>query len=279
MSIIHLENSKLTADIDTFGAKVLSLKGTDGFEILQSFDPKEDPADNVSLFPLLPICNRVKGSAYELDGQTIALPLNCRAHEYLHGDGWVSAWQIDSKEAAAASLSLAISHDSGYAYRAEFKLSLIDNQAVFELKVTHEGLKPRLYGLGLHPYFALDDTLRLKFCASGFYPDGPGHLSLPFEKHIPDDQDFSKEKAVPNLFLNQLYAQASAAVITRQNRTIRMASRNCGHLMLYHVPNGRFIALEPVMHLVDAPHQKDFGGLKLLKNGESVCISTAISLE
>lgn len=274
--VITLQNDALNAELDTNGAKLLKLQTKEGFEILQSYDPSQK-GDNVALFPLLPLANRVKGDSYELNGKTITLPQHPTAQEYLHGDGWVSNWELVSTNPTEATLGLKMSHDNGYDYSAYFSLKLVGKSLMMELAIKHLGLKPRLYGLGLHPYFVRDQSTKLHFAHANFYEDGACHLPKPAAP-APERLNFNEPKDIPEEFINHLYQAGAKVTIERGGHCISLES-DCPYLMLYTLAGAKFIAIEPQSHVTDAVHCPDLPGLHLLAQGEMMQIHTKISID
>ena len=277
MKLLTLNNKYLTLGLDPCGAQICFFATKDGFDILQRRPHLGEANDESALFPLLPIANRVSHDSYHINGEHINLPLNLKAGQYLHGDGWVNTWQVKEKSESSATLTLNINHDNGYVYTACFALKLQALSLKLTLTVCHQGSKPRLYGLGLHPYFALDDSATLHFASDGYFPEGAGHMSLPFTTSIPTSEDFNRPRAIPPYFVNQLYHSSSPLYYTRQGRRMCLSS-NCPYLMLYHLPQGSFVALEPLMHEIDAVNKPQHPGMVLLQKGQTTSLHVSIEL-
>ena len=272
MAVITLRNSFLSFSLSTKGARFLSLEDKEGFHILQCCDEKSaiNNADCCAGFPLLPIANRVKGNSYDLNGETIYLPKTSPdKKEYLHGQGWMQTWSVKEQSSDFIILNYSQKEDiAGYAFSAELKIYLQGKKLIASLILSPLNKKPRLYGVGFHPYFFVDKNTLLQFKADGFYPEGENYLALPFTKEIPEIFNFIERKEIPQKFINHCYTGFDRLCLFHANGKIVGLKTNLSFLMMYHVPNLNFIALEPQSHPVDACHIKDFTGLKLLKKND-----------
>lgn len=280
--LLSLGNQRFELTIDTNGAKIINFVARHGqVPILQSclHQSKYTP-DDCGGFPLLPLCNRIRGNAYTLKGHTVSLPLTSPNHkEYLHGPGWMQEWQVLRQESAAAVLGFSYADGmSGYMFDAALQLMLTGKGLKITLSVQHQGDRPRLYGLGFHPYFFIEPGTQLLLPATGYFPEGPDQLSLPFTDSIPEQFDYSTCKDIADCYVNHCYAGFHALRLFRPSgQTITLRSDQ-PYLMMYHVPGKNFIALEPQSHELDAVHKPGFPGLRLLSQPLNT-MSTTLSIE
>lgn len=124
------------------------------------------PLQNVleaASFPLVPFVNRVRGGSFIFRGRTISMAPNMAGDPSpLHGQGWLSPWNVDETGAGAAVLSFR--HEPGewpwaYSARQEFRL----DGPVLDLALTCRNDSSDLMpcGLGQHPYFPCTSRTRI----------------------------------------------------------------------------------------------------------------------
>ena len=124
------------------------------------------PLENVldaACFPLVPYVNRIRGGNFTFRGRRIRLSPNMRGDPSpLHGQGWLSPWQVERSDGAAATLGYRHEADEWpWAYEARQELSL--DQRGLSLRLTCRNLSqgPMPCGLGIHPYFPCGSATRL----------------------------------------------------------------------------------------------------------------------
>lgn len=272
MDALHLQNAFLRLTVAPQGASVIS------FESLRHGKPIFHPA-NPALFPMLPLANRVAGNAFHLHGKRIQLPDSpVDEHFFLHGDGWQKLWHVEQHEAESVTLSLRSQHPCGFHYLANLTYRLAGNRLLTRLELTHIGEKPMIYGLGLHPYFALEADSRVQFSASGYWPEGEQHLPLAWEGTFSPQTDFSRAKTPENKWLNVGYSGWSGrAVITHSDMNVCLRSP-AACLMVFRIENQPFICLEPQTHPVNAHNMAGMPGLVMLETGQTTHLEMEIEV-
>lgn len=114
-------------------------------------------------FPLVPYVNRIRGGAFGFRGRTVRLAPNMAGDPSpLHGQGWLSPWEVGSASSTEAALTFV--HQAGewpWAYKARQLFRL--DQGGLELALTCRNLsqQPMPCGLGQHPYFPCGPRTRL----------------------------------------------------------------------------------------------------------------------
>ena len=267
-----IENDKVRLVIDTKGATILSCS-IDNIDVLQNCEIKKSfTKDECGGFPLVPIANRVKNNFYLLDDKKVELlPTSSDNKEYLHGLGWIKNWQVKEQKSDSIVLYLESNGEieTHYNFSCEFEIKLAPLGILFNLKVKHlDKDVSRLYGLGMHPYFAIDKGDELLVNALGFCRSHSDDYFL----EIPSDSfdsrfDYRDFKKIGDIFCNHAYVSCNGALLKRHkyNKIIKLTS-TCNNLMMYHSKGCNFIALEPQTHLVDGVNMQEGRGNMCLLN-------------
>lgn len=276
---ISLENTHLRMRISPLGGALLSLESLPfAVPVLRPGEGKT-PGD-CGLFPMLPLANRVAGNRFWLSGQVVLLPdSRADAQFFLHGDGWLAEWDVTGLSDQCCTLQLCRRHACGFDYLATLDYRL--NGPVLEIAVTlqHLGETPMLYGGGLHPFFHFTPQSRLQFCASGYWPEGPQHLPLAWQNHLPPQADFNAGSYGDDEWLNICYSGwgGQATILHPQMRVTLSAQP--GWLMLFRQSGEPFVCLEPQSHPVNAHNMPGQPGLGLLQKNEIWRFFTSIVVE
>lgn len=233
-----------------------------------------------ALFPMLPLANRVAGNRFSFQGREVALPRSPVDDAFfLHGNGWLERWSVESVSDTECLLLLRSQHPCGFDYLAELRYRLRENVLRAELTLTHFGKNPMLYGLGFHPWFVFEAESRVQFSASGYWPEGEKHLPLAWHGEIPPAIDFSEAKHGENGWLNVGYSGWNGvAKIQRDVMSVTLSSQT-PWLMLFRMSGESFLCLEPQSHPVNAHHQAGQPGLVALSQGDSTHLAMEIAVE
>lgn len=279
--ICQLKNERIRCLIDPQGATIIALQ-IDGIDVLQSCEEKVTyTKDESGGFPLIPIANRVEFDCYPLGSTIVKLNKNeLNGSEYLHGIGWTSTWTIEQYEVDPLGfcdyLKLSL-HSQGdveslYKFTGILEISLKDSQVDFILSVKHEAnehsTEGRLYGLGMHPYFAMDLGDELLVNALGYCEAKEKYLVAEPSEQFDPDFDYRSFKEISDRFANHSYVGCNGVIIKRNKHQamFKMVS-NCSNLMMYHQEQHNFIALEPQTHMVNGANRiPDRGGMVLLNH-------------
>ncbi len=274
MELLLIENAHLRMRVNPQGGGLQELFSfTHGQPVLW------DEGDS-ALFPMVPLANRVAGNRFAFRGREITLPQSpVDERFFLHGDGWQARWQVASRTDTACVLTLRRQHDCGFDYQASLRYRLCEHVLHAELKLTHLGPQPMLYGLGFHPWFYFDARSRLQFSASGYWPEGEHHLPLGWQSKIPSDMDFSTARQGSDRWLNVGYSGWNGvAIIERDVMRVTIAAQT-PWLMLFRMRGKSFLCLEPQSHPVNAHNMAGQPGLVVLRPGDSTCFTMEIAVE
>ena len=278
MTALLLENAHLRMRVTPQGGAALSLERVaDGQPLLRA--GKGAQPDDVALFPMLPVANRVRGNRFMLAGEWVTLPDSPVDNDFfLHGDGWVSRWTVVSQTTQRCVLTLSQRHRCGFDYHAELSYTLIEECLQVAITLRHRGGKPMLYGLGVHPFFTLDSDTTLAFSSAGYWPEGAQHLPEQWQPMLPEDANFNRPAPVADRWQNVGYSGwGGVATLRRTGMTVQLTART-PWLMLYHPPGEPFVCLEPQTHPVDAHAMEGQPGLALLREGETMHFTAEIAL-
>ena len=233
-----------------------------------------------ALFPMVPLANRVAGNRFRFQGREVVLPQSpVDERFFLHGDGWQSRWQIASHSDKACVLTLRSQHQCGFDYQAGLRYQLRGNVLRAELTLTHLGQAPVLYGLGFHPWFCFDAQSRLRFSASGYWPEGAHHLPQAWQSNIPADIDFSTPRYGGDRWLNVGYSGWNGVATLDHDVMNITITAQTPWLMLFRMSGQSFLCLEPQSHPVNAHHMAGQPGLVALAQGESSRFAMEIAVE
>lgn len=272
METLLLENEFLRLTVAPQGAAILSLDSK------QHQQPILYAGDK-ALFPMLPLANRVAGNTFILHGEKIDLPdSEADAQFFLHGDGWLKRWQVETHDVSQVTLSLESQHSCGFDYHARLIYRLQGPCFMAELELIHRANKPMVYGLGFHPFFHLTPTTQVQFSATGFWPEDANHLPKEWCGELTAQTNFIEPKKPDNQWLNVGYSGWSAsALIERDDLRVQLKCAT-PYLMVFRMPDEPFICLEPQSHPVNAHNMAGQPGLVLLRAGESTQLKMEIAV-
>ncbi|WP_279048117.1 aldose 1-epimerase [Cedecea davisae] len=273
MDILRLQNASLSLTVAPQGASVFS------FESLKHNKPVFYPAEP-ALFPMLPLANRVEGNQFRLGGEQIALPQSpVDERFFLHGDGWIKRWKVEKHHPQQLTLSLESRHACGFDYLAHLTYRLVENQLRVSLELTHLGDKAMVYGLGLHPYFALEQQSRVQFLASGYWPEGELHLPLEWQGELTEKTDFSSGQVPADEWLNVGYSGWSGNALIESGAMRVRVSCPTPYLMVFRMQNQPFICLEPQTHPANAHNLPGMPGLLRLGRAERTRLEMVVEVD
>lgn len=279
MNILTLENAFLRTRVDPQGGALQTLFSlTHQQPVLR--EGYGGMPGNCGLFPMLPVANRVAGNRFMWRGEEVRLPFHdADDHFFLHGDGWLKRWQVETVTKDACLLTLRSQHPCGYDYFATLAWSLEGAMLNASLALTHCGERPMLYGCGFHPFFILDAHSTVQFSASGYWPEGEHHLPQAWQQAIPAVADFSTAQYGEDAWLNVGYSGWNGrATLCRGPMRVTVVAPT-PWLMLFRTPGKPFICLEPQTHPVNAHNMPGLPGLQVLSQGESCCFTMQLIVE
>jgi aldose 1-epimerase len=242
------------------------------------------PNKTMASFPLVPFGNRVAGNAMSFDGRDYRFRPNSAGPLYLHGDGWLTLWEVEGEEPQCVRLGFSrIADDvSPYSYQARQEIGISGNTLVLDLSVTNRGEAALPFGLGHHPFFPRTPKTRLTAGAQVFWSEREGHL--PGERRVvPDTLCFADGKTLSRQWANNAFegwkGQASIAWPEFGLQVVLDADPVFSSYMIYMpIERPDFFCFEPMSHLPDGHHMQDLGGLTVLAPGESLSGRVSIRL-
>lgn len=224
-------------------------------------------ATESACFPMVPLCNRVSGKDFHFGGQAHVLVPNSADPFYLHGDGWLGLWQVQSQDQTSAVLSYG--HESGpYRYRAEQAVRLDDNRVELALSVLNQGDAPMPFGLGFHPYFPRAEA-QVAFAAAARWSEGANHLPLVREA-TPYGASL---QPLPSTWENNAYeGWDGRAKISWPGLELLMEADPVFTTLMIYAPGEQedFFCLEPMSHMPDAVNLAGQPGMQVLAPGETL---------
>jgi aldose 1-epimerase len=271
------------------GASLLSLGWTrpDGqvFEVLQACPPAI-PAQNGGCFVMAPFANRLENGRFELDGRTIALPVNRPADRLaIHGFSRDHAWQVLDAGTDAVRMIDRFDGDP-FVYSLVQTVRILPDGVDLALELTSEAPTPLPYGFGFHPWFRKEPQTYLSFTAETSFDrsdrgfaENPG--PFPAREAFAAGVDTS---AMPWFDGHFAGWDARSAQIEWRSSDVRLTLRATGALGNLHVyvPDDRpVLCVEPVSHVPDVHNRRElapFGDLAWLEPGETMAGAMRLSL-
>lgn len=240
---------------------------------------------DAACFPLVPFVNRIRSGRFVFRGRDVVLRPNLAGDPSpLHGQAWLSSWEVAS--AGAAEAELVFRHAPGewpWAYEARQHFALDPEGLDVRLSCTNRADEPMPCGLGLHPYFPCNERTRIDAevdCAWTIDAQ-----VLPVEKVPAEGRYCLRNRLVCGQDLdNGFGGWSGVARIETPGLPFRieLSSPDARFLHLYSPPSGGFFAMEPVGHAnaaLNAP-EDDWSdlGLSVLAPGETLSLFMRIGV-
>jgi aldose 1-epimerase len=284
---IQLEAGRLTLGLDRRGAVItrFSCLGADGIErplMRRAASYAGDPLTS-GCFPMLPFGNRVRGNRFSFGAADYALePNQPWDRHYLHGDGWLSVWEIVESAPRSATLAMRRRSDlrSPYAYEATLGFVLSEAELEIRLCVLNVGAAALPFGLGLHPFFPLTPHTMLQASARRFFSEEAGFM--PGEAgDIPATLDFTTAQPLPRHWINNGFAgwDGQADILWPEHGLgLRIRADGAFEHYFLFVSDRSFepgfkddyFCFEPMTHAANGHHAPSLGGLAALAPGQQL---------
>ena len=265
------------------GASITSLTWR-GRDVLRPAPDDLDSPLAASSFPLAPYANRIDGGAFAFQGRAVRLPATPGfAPHALHGVGWRSGWTV--LRADGGIIDLALKAEAGpewpWAWTASHRLTLSETGLETSLSITNEDRTPMPAGLGLHPYFAVAPSTRLRLPAPRVWLTDAREIPSRLAKAA-DLVDWSQGVAVSEApFVDHAYADwtGQAALLHDGWRVDLEASGDVRWVQVYAPRGEAFVCVEPVTHRPDAHNALtgEDSGLIVLEPGGVVSMTAFIT--
>jgi aldose 1-epimerase len=250
--LIAISSERFRAEIaPAIGGSLASLT-LDGVEVFRRLSEADRLAGNVigtASFPMIPFANRIAGNAFSFEGRTYRFEANNPPEIFhVHGTAWKRAWQVESVEPTAATISLEVWEEGSFCYRAEQRFELTDKGLRLTTRVTNTGPDRMPFGFGHHPWFKRDADVTVQFNASSFSLNEPEFVIGQLVGMVPE-LSFAAPRGLPDYWRCTNYAGWDGEA------TIRFPSRGIGlriggdavfrNLMFLAVPDMPVFCVEP----------------------------------
>ena len=236
----------------------------------------------------VPWSNRISGQGFNFGGTFHPLLPNFAGEPCpIHGDGWLSPWQLLSKSNRSVRLNRETAGPGPFRYRGVLDYALDAEGMTIALTAINLAAIALPYGLGFHPWFPRTPATKLWASAETVWLEDSRHL--PTEQvpvHRRSDWDFSSYRSLPEGWINNGFAGWNGrAAIRWEDRALALeinASPPLSDFILYS-PGARspFFCIEPVSHAVDGhnlPPGPEAHGLVVLAPGESMTVECRFSV-
>lgn len=249
--IYTLKNEKLSAEVNSLGAELTSVKSSSGHEYIWQGQEWKKHAP-----VLFPVCGGLLGSKYSFKGR-----------EYpMEKHGFAKISEFEAVEVTNTSLTLALKSDEATLsiYPFEFiltaKYTLTDNSLIAEYTVENAGKQIMPYMFGWHPAFTLPGNKEI--CSFYVEFEGKSQLMRHTLQHGPFINPFYTAYPLNNgkYYLNEEEIYENDTMIFRdvpttvklaggdQEHTITLSyGSNLPYLCIWKAPtsSARYICLEP----------------------------------
>jgi aldose 1-epimerase len=255
-------------------------RGSERVPIFRRWAGESETPRSLAATPVVPWFNRISGGGIQWNGRFYPIAPNDPLDAFpLHGDGWMTAWQVAEHTPARIVLTLRSHAIPPFDYEARQVFSLAGSALDFELSVTHCGEKQVPYGLGHHPWFPRTRDVTLKARATGMWREQPPDFPTSVEAGpTPPEWDFSAPRPLPDVFTDNGFAgwDGHAAISWPERRVALNIEADRG-TRFYHVyapgPDKPFFCFEPVTHQNNAfgkPGGPAANALRVLEPGETM---------
>jgi aldose 1-epimerase len=255
------------------------------FPILRGSEGPSEDVLAMASFPLVPYVNRIRGGQFRFRDRTVKIAPNMAGDPSpLHGQGWLSPWDVI--EASDREAVLLFEHEAGewpWTYVAEQRFSLGDEGLALSLSCSNRSPEPMPCGLGQHPYFHCGPATRIETRVS--------HVWLIDEHVLPTDRvpaeghyDLSDARVCGMGLDHGFGGWGGSARFSDPDWLfgLRMRSSDASYFQLYSPPCGGIFVAEPVTHAnaaLNAP-ESEWGelGMAVLEPGETMSLTMSLEL-
>lgn len=246
--------------------------------------PLEKVLDAAS-FPLVPYVNRIRGGRFSFGGREISLTPNMAGDPSpLHGQGWLSPWDVEEANDRRAVLSFR--HQAGewpWDYEARQEFVLDEKRLTVFLTCRNTGSEPMPCGLGQHPYFPCGPETVLDTGVTHTWTIDE-HV-LPIER-VPAEGRFDlRKRRVCGQGLDHGFENWGGLAWMGDPGwpyDLLLSSAAAGFFQLYSPPEGGIFVAEPVTHAnaaLNAP-EADWPvlGMRVLEPGREMRLDMRLEL-
>jgi aldose 1-epimerase len=238
-----------------------------------------------SSFPLVPYCNRIRDGRFTFRGREVRIANNLPGDASpLHGQGWLSPWDVVRLEEAQAELRFV--HEAGewpWRYEARQTFALDARGLTMEIACTNLSDDPMPCGLGHHPYFVCTGETRLDTEVETAWTIDD--KVLPVEQVPAEGRYDLRDRLVCGQDLdNGFGGWGGRARITDPALpvVIEMTSEDAAFFQLYSPASGGIFVAEPVSHAnaaLNAPEEEwPALGMRVLEPGETMRLAMRVDV-
>ncbi len=224
---------------------------------------------------LLPFSNRLS-RPFSFGGQICAVPPNLPDEAFpIHGDAFQVRWTVI--EAGVDQAVLGVTAGTGpFRYDATVAYRLAPRSLETRLAVTNRADRQLPYGGGFHPWLPRHERTRLRFAATGHWPEDDRHLPATISPvPAPPQWTFDTGAPLPRSWINVGFAGwDGSAEVLQPDHTLTLSAPDLSTLIVYSPgPEAPFFCVEPVSHPVDAHNLPGRPGLVSLAPGQTMTLS------
>jgi aldose 1-epimerase len=236
-------------------------------------------------FPLVPYSNRIRGGRFTFRGPEVRLQPNMPPDiSPLHGQGWLSPWQVARQSETEA--ELVFHHEPGewpWAYEARQHFVLDPEGLSLRLGCRNRSDEPMPCGLGQHPYFHCTPETRIDTQVEGAWEIDENVLPV---GRVPASGRFDlRDRRVCGQGLDHGFdgwGGLARMYTPGAPFRIEMSSPNARCFQLYSPEEGGLFVAEPVTHTnaaLNAPEAEWAGlGLRVLDPGEEMILDMRLEV-
>jgi aldose 1-epimerase len=288
-TVVRLAAGDLKVELSpSTGGAISAFEWTGGGKerpILRKCNSPPKSALEAACFPLVPYVNRIRGGQFGFRGREIRLKPNMAGDPSpLHGQGWLSPWQVDRADETSASLSFR--HAAGewpWGYEARQDYALDERGLSVTLACRNLDAEPMPCGLGQHPYFPCGPETLIDTDVSDVWTIDE-HV-LPVEKLPATGRYGLSERKVCGQGLDHGFggwggeARMTDAAWPFE---LRLSSPDAHFFQLYSPLEGGIFVAEPVTHAnaaLNAPEAEwPALGMRVLEPGEAMSLATRLDV-
>jgi aldose 1-epimerase len=228
----------------------------------------------LSMNLLAPFSNRISGG-FKVAGTSYHLTPNLAGEPFpIHGDAFQRIWYIAEQGIDSVTLVMDNGEIGPFKYGAKVTYRLAAGSLSIQLSVTSRTERLFPFGLGFHPWFPRTEDTKLRFDATGYWPEGKHHLpSTTAPVPIPPGLNFATMAALPTDWINAGFvAWTGLAQIEQGPEAVSVAIKSNLPTAILFSPSSvaEFFCFEPVSHPVDAHNLPGMPGLIFLAQGETL---------
>ncbi len=262
-------------------------RGEERLPIFRRWTGESENPRALSSSPMVPWFNRISGGGFTFGGKFYPIAPNDPLEPVpIHGDGWISPWDIVEEKANSVVLRLRSRAIPPFDYEATQTLSLVNATLHIDLSLRHLGQTPLPYGLGQHPWFVRTPGVTLEAKATGMWLEQPPAFPAKTEPApMPDKWNFGKMRPLPDDFIDNGYAGWDGrSKIVWSDRGIAVDVEANSATRYCHVYSlGKdcpIFCFEPVTHPNNAfgkPGTPEANGLRVLAPGATTSLNASFA--